>query len=186
MKHPFDVRPGDIVLVPKETTPGIYTFVEERFGKIFAKALAQLYGHNYIHAEVVVGNDFQMGAWPNGVKIWKVPLNYYTLVHIYRLKPEYKKVITKEEMIQAVQKYFNKEYDFPSLLLNTIITLLSFGNDSLERKFEIDFTYSNPDKLICSELVARIYEELGFTIERNAEYTTPDDIAQSQLFYRVL
>lgn len=186
MNHPFDIRPGDIILVPKKNAKGVYTFVEEKFGKTFANLLSQFYSHNYIHAEISVGNDWQMAAWVNGVKVWKVPLNYYATVHVYRLKPEYKKMITKDEMIEAIKNYLNKEYDFPSLILNTIITLLSLGNDSAERKLEADFTYYSPDKLICSELVARIYEELGFTIERQAEFTTPDDIAQSKLFYKVL
>lgn len=186
MKQPFDIRPGDIILVPKENAKGVYDFIAQNFGKRLADLLATFYNHQYIHAEIFVANDWQLAAWLDGVKVWKPPLNYYVLTHIYRLKPQYTKHITKEEMLEAVKKYLNKQYDFPSLILNAIITILSFGNDSKERQLEADFTYYTKDKLICSELVAQIYEELGYVIERTAEYTTPDDIAQSKLFYRVL
>lgn len=178
--------PGDVILVPKENTAGIYTFIAERFGKAFADALSFFFGHNYIHAEIYVANGWQMGAWFDGVKVWKPPLNYFGLVHVYRLKPELKKVITIENMLEAVRKYFNREYDFPSLILNALIQILSFNSEKREAKLQADFGLYANERVICSELVAKIYEDIGITIEHNSEFVTPDDIANSSLFYRVL
>ena len=60
----------------------------------------------------------------------------------------------KREVIkEIVRKYFNKQYDFVSLILNGIPEILSLGIETLERYFENALPYDNPDKMICSELV---------------------------------
>lgn len=176
------LQPGDIILVPKENSVGIYNFISDVFGRSVATTLARLYNHNYIHAELSLGNGWQVGAWADGVRLWKPSISYYPWIHVYRLKPEYQK-ITKEKVYEATKKVLNKRYDFPSLILNAVIELISLGKDE---PFQAYFKYENKDELICSELVARVYEDFGIHLGQNPEYTSPDDIAESTVLYRVL
>jgi hypothetical protein len=85
---------------------------------------------------------------------------------------------------QNVAKYFNMHYDFASLILNGTPELLSLGIEPLERYLEKQLPYNDPNKMICSELVARMYKDAGIFLEPDPEFTTPDDLAQN--LYKVL
>lgn len=192
------LQTGDVILCPKETTDGIYTalinWVDKTFrdnellkviGKFLADYLAdQVYNHNYIHAELYLGNGLQIGAWFNGVHIWKPSLAYFANAHVFRSTQS----IDAAKILDAAKQEFNKNYDFTGLIINTLITVMAFNNEEREKRLEETFRkiYNNPNSLTCSELVARIYANTGIQIERHAEYVTPDDIAQSPLFKRVL
>jgi len=192
------LKTGDIILCPKENTDGVYNammkWVEETFkdnvvlkviGKYLVEYLAdQVYNHNYIHTEIYLGNGWQMGAWFNGVHLWKPNLQYYTNVHIYRPK----KTVNPDVILNAANQEFNKGYDFTSLILNSLITLLALNSEERERAFEdvVSKMYSDSNNVICSELVARILASDGIIIEPHTEYVTPDDIAQSDQVERVL
>lgn len=177
----FNFKKGDILLLPTENAQGVYQFVKEKFGKIVADILSSFYGHQYMHAEVYLGNGYAIGAWTDGVKIYKIPLNILGLYHVYRCKYP----IDEKMIDNSISELFNLPYGWEKLFVNTIITLLSFGNESLEKMYEEHFKLNMKDKVICSELVARIYEKQGIIIERQAEFTTPDDIAQSKYFMKV-
>ena len=49
--------------------------------------------------------------------------------------------------------------------------------EPIEAYLEGKMRYQNPSAMICSELIARIFEDVGLKIERNAEFVTPDDLA---------
>ena len=190
------IKPGSVILIPKENTMGFYTIlndlVEKQFGdnqvaKFVAKLLIDQFSkvirHNYMHAELYLKNGWQIGAWLNGVHTWHPPLSYYTSVHIYEPTFEF----DEKKFFEAVKKYKESKYDFASLVLNTIVEVWALGSDVTESSLEDAFAkyYKNEDQLICSELVGRVYKDLGIQIERDPEYLTPDDIAQSPLFRRV-
>lgn len=190
------IKPGSVILLPKENTQGVYTFlldlINKQFGdnaiaKVVAKLLldqfSSILGHRYMHAELYLNNGFQMGAWFNGVHVWKPSLSYYSIAHIY----EPKVPVDVAKLVEVAKKYKEAKYDFTSLVLNAVITVLSLGNEINEQAFEEQFKklYVNENDLICSELISRIYQDLGYKIERESEYVTPDDISNSQLFTRI-
>jgi hypothetical protein len=124
-----------------------------------------------------------MAAWFNGVKLFRPTLDYFDKFHIYRhknAKPQ------DFENVDIIKKFFNKEYDFQSLIENGIVEALSFSIKSLEENLENFFGNDTPNKLICSELVARYYREAGYPINDKDEFVSPDDIAQNPLIDRIL
>jgi len=175
----FTLKPGDALLFTKESTAGVYTYFAEK-NKPLADLLAKLVNHNYIHAELYLGNGWVIAGWFNGVKLYKPSLQLLSTVHIYRPPIE----VDKDKLKESVKKYFNYEYDWVSLILNGLPEIISFGNEQIEKIVEDWVKYSDDQKLICSELIARIYEDLGYKIEPRAEFVTPDDIAER--FQRVL
>jgi len=172
----IEYKPGDTLLLPKDKALGPYTWIKNQFGKKVADFLAAVEHHNYIHAELCVGNGYTLAAWENGVHLVSYPLHVLKNFHVYRPIDTPKTFETC--VIQQVKNYFNKPYDFVSLILNGIPEILSLGMEPLERFFESKLPYDNPEAMICSELVARIYERCGVTIEPRPEFVTPDDLAE--------
>ena len=168
---------GDVLLLKKENAPGAYTFLKQYLGKDFADFMAKLEKHNYIHSEIYVGNGFILAGWFNGVKLLRPHISYISKFDIFRhpkMDDEKRKRIQ-----QSVAKYFNAPYDFKSLILNGIPELVSLGIEPLERYLEKQINYDDPSKMICSELVARLYKDAGIFIEDNPEFVTPDDLAEN-------
>lgn len=201
-------KPGTVLLFKKENTEGIYTFllsqtskfadsitkgnlfarfIVEQISKYIVDYLAEKTGHKYIHTELVLNNGWTIASWFNGVHIYE--LSDAELVKMRKIVDVYvpKVDIDANKLKQVAKKYWKKQYDFASLIQNAIIELLAFGNEQTEKEIEekLKKYFDTPDRLICSELVARIYSDLGYTIERHSEFTTPDDISQSELFQRV-
>ncbi|WP_129408107.1 hypothetical protein [Marinitoga lauensis] len=171
-----ELKVGDVLLLKKEDAPGIYTFLKQFLGKNIADIIAKIEGHEYIHSELYVGNGYVLAAWFNGVHLIKYPLRILGNFDIYRhekMDNEKRSVIKRN-----VAKYFNMRYDFASLILNGLPEILSLGFEPLERYLEKQLPYSDPNKMICSELVARMYKDAGIIIEPDPEFVTPDDIAQ--------
>jgi len=50
--------------------------------------------------------------------------------------------------------------------------------EPIEAYLEGKMRYQNPSAMICSELIARIFEDVGLKVGRNAEFVTPDDLAE--------
>ena len=174
----IELKTGDILLLKKENAPGAYTFLKKFLGKDFADFVAKIEKHEYIHSELYVGNGYVLAAWFNGVHLIKYPLEVLSKFDIYRhekMDEEKRKVIRKN-----VAKYFNMPYDFVSLILNGLPEILSLGFEPLERYFEKQLPYSDPKKMICSELVARMFKDAGIIIEPDPEFVTPDDLAQCE------
>jgi hypothetical protein len=168
------LKPGDVLLYPKESTPGVYTFLAEIGKKELANLLSLLTNHEYIHAELYLGNGWVLAGTFEGVKLYKPDLRTLLSAHIYRPPTP----VNSEELRKVVTKYFNLEYDWASLLLNAIPEILSFGNEQLERMLENWLNYKNENKMICSEVIARIFKDLGYEFEPNGDFVTPDDIAE--------
>ena len=167
---------GDVLLLPTEHS-GVYQWFAEKLGENVAELIKNIEHNRYIHAEIYVGYGHVLGAWMSGVKLIKLSpavLDYYSKFHIYRplLLEEQRKQIENEW-----QKYFNKPYDYISLAQNAIIEVLSLGLEPLEKYFESLALYENPNAMICSEVVARILEDVGYVIEPRPEFVTPDDLA---------
>lgn len=196
-------RPGTVLLFRKENTAGIYTFFQSQIQKIievkfkgalaeFAASyiakmivdyLANMFKHEYIHAELVARNGWIFAAWFSGVNLYyptdKETIQIRKNVDVFIPNVE----IDVEKLDKAIDKYYSMQYDFASLILNTITKIFALGDKASEQQIEERFRkyFDTRDKLICSELVARVYEELGYSIEKHSEFVTPDDIAMSKI-----
>lgn len=168
------LKPGDVLLFDKESVNGVYTFIAGKDKKL-ADILATLTNHRYIHAELYLGNGWIIAAAFDGVKLYKAPLAVIAKAHIYRAPI----TIDENKLRETVKQYFNYEYDWTALILNGIPEVLSFGNEQIERIIENWLDYTDEQKLICSELVAKFFEEQGFKIEPRGDFVTPDDIADA-------
>ncbi len=172
---------GDILLLPAEKGP-VFQFLAKLFGETFTRFVATLLGHRYIHAELYIGSGWILAAWMNGVKLVKARPQYVDRFDIFRhpdIQSKHRRWIEK-----IFERYYNLPYDYVSLVENAMIEVASVGFEPLEAYFEGKVPYDNPKAMICSELIARIYDDIGLTIERKAEYVTPDDLAE--VFVRVV
>ncbi len=186
MRH-LTLKEGDVLLFPTRLADFLNTIEPFSKSPVDWRTVAQVMNHKYIHAELYVGNNYSLGQGGNGVHLNLLNIDVLTRVHVYRLVDQIPQPEMKSQVESFVRRNFNKQYDWVSLVLNGLTSVLSLGNDWLEQNIENFETYSNQDKLICSELVARFYEEsFGLKVERKAEFVTPDDIAQSQLFRRLV
>ncbi len=173
----MELKTGDVLLLPKGVYPDVYGFFEKYLGKELADELAKIEKHNYIHADLYIGGSWVISATPNGVHLLKYSLDILSKFDIYRYR--YADERFRVCINNQVSKFLNMPYDFISLLLNGFIEFVSFGLEPLERYLENKFSmYDTPFAVICSELVARIYDNCGVEIERNDEFVTPDDLAQ--------
>ncbi len=178
---------GDILLFPSETFHDIEDYVKEVLGEEVTSVIRKLLGYKYCHAEIYLGNGYVLAAWTNGVKLYKLPLKLLKEVHVFRkqlpLMPE-----EKQKLLNLVPKYWNLPYDFTSYILNAYYYLFEkltmiFPLPDLLADFKTK--YENKQEMICSELVARMYKEIGYPIETTEEFTTPDDIGNSKMFVRI-
>lgn len=171
------LRTGDVLLLPKGVFPDVYEFFEKYLGKDITDALAKIEKHNYIHADLYIGGSWVISATPNGVHLLKYSLKLISKFDIYRYP--YSDIKFEMCINKQISQFLNMPYDFVSLLLNGFIEFASFGLEPLERFLEDKFSlYNTPFMVICSELIARIYDKCGVKIESNDEFVTPDDLAQ--------
>ena len=186
MRH-LMLQRGDVLLFPTGLTDFLNRTQPFNSSPVDWSVVAKLLNHKYIHQELYVGNNYSLGQGGNGVHLNLLNIDVLSQVHVYRLIDP----IPEEDMSSQIESFirhnFNKQYDWVSLILNGLTSVLSLGSEWLEENIEGFENYSNYDKLICSELVARFYEEqFGLKIERKQEFVTPDDIAQSRLFKRLV
>lgn len=170
-----ELKPGDL-LVLKSNKDIVHKFLKENFGTIVEKILTSVSGQKYLHVELYLGEGWVISATVNGVKLTKYPLK--NIVRDFEiLRPKFE--VPKDELISLIKDYHNKQYDFTSLFLNIIEEITEVFNV----KFE--FPYNSEHRLICSELVARIYEDLGVSFKENSEFMSPQDLVDSKLFKKV-
>lgn len=200
----IELKPGDVILWPRDKTQNLYTLLLEWAknaisgitknpqladfaAKLAVNTLADSMKHKYIHVEITMLNNHLFGAWFNGTHLWKPSLDQR--IQIIKDTSIFRPVVEIDEskLVKAAMKYRNKPYDFTSLILNAAIEVGAFGQEEAEKRLEelAKSMYVNDNALICSELIAKIYEDLGYKIERHSEYVTPDDIAQSPLFKQI-
>ncbi len=178
-----ELKAGDVLLLPKEHAEGVYRFIEDNFGNRVADILTRIENHDYIHAELYIGNGYAIGAWFNGVHIYKIPVQHLALYHVYRPVRD----IKMEDLKKSVVKHFNLPYAFDQLLLTGVIKAISLGNEVLYNTFTSYFDLPSTDRVICSELVAQILRDCGVYISTlKPEFVTPDHIAQSKEFVRII
>jgi hypothetical protein len=170
-----ELKPGDLLLLKKEKDI-IHKYIIENFGTMVENMLTGLTGQEYLHSELYLGEGWVLSATVNGVKLNKYSTD--TLLKNFDIfRPQFK--IDQTILLEQIKESHNKRYDFISLYLNVIDTIgQMFG-----KKFE--FPYDTNFMLICSELIARIYEKMGATFHESLEYITPQDLADSNMFKQI-
>jgi hypothetical protein len=81
-----------------------------------------------------------------------------------RITPE-----LQEQIKQKIREYWNLPYDVTSYVRNTVVYLgKRLGlEDLLEDWLDKLSPYDNKHAMICSEVVARIYEDVGLKIAKD-------------------
>ncbi len=175
MINVIELKPGDLLLLKKDKDV-IHKYIRENFGTTIENILTSLTGQEYLHAELYLGEGWVLSATVNGIKLNKYSAQSL-LDNFDIFRPKFK--VDEQELVNQVKNHHNKRYDFVSLYLNIIDTISQlFG-----KKFQ--FPYDSKYMLICSEMISRIYEDMGISFHENSEYVTPQDLANSSLFTKI-
>jgi len=179
---------------------GILTWIESKYGaqarkvaealfknvdagEIVAKSLIELTGQHYLHAGLFVGVSksavWTLEATFTGVKLVLHPLKSFARFDIYTCEE-----VDSEKVQDVILDFWNRPYDLPALIREAIAEIL--GVFHLEKWFEDQIKYDNPHMLICSELVARVYEKAGYKLFDNPEDVSPQDIADHPKFIKLV
>ena len=154
-------------------------------GEKVAEFLKEKTGNSYLHAGIYLDKGYGLEAWFNGVKLVKYTPKAIASFHVFRHK-EFNLEQHGPKVLEKAKEYFNRSYDFASLIINSLAEISNLFWHS-EKKIEKLFkSYNTENAVICSELVARIYEEIGLPITENPEFTSPGDIAQSDKVTRII
>lgn len=182
---------GDILLLPTESVE-TFKIIASLLGQNTAKLIKNLTDQDYLHAEMYIGNGYIMASWLNGVHIAKYPISVLSKFDVFRHRNKRVKAVIRERIKDDLKafingettKYINKPYDLQSLILNSISEIV--GIVANEEDFENSLNFDNPHAYICSEMIARIYADAGVKIKDNLEFISPDDIAKSPEFIKVI
>lgn len=180
---------GDILLLPTENVEA-FDIIASILGQNVAKIVKNITDQDYLHAEMYIGNGYIMAAWMNGVHIAKYPLSILAKFDVYRHRDKRIKALIRERIKDDLKafvkgettKYINKPYDLQSLILNSVSEIVGIVKN--EEQFENSLGYDNPHAYICSEMIARIYHDVGVNIKQNLEFISPDDIAKCPEFVK--
>jgi hypothetical protein len=154
--------------------------------KLFLEYIEQT-NTRYAHGELVLRNGWLMSAYFNGVMIYE---------------PSEQEIMTKrknadifvpvvnidiEKFDKVVEKYIDKEFDFANIIQKMIVKILKFGAIQSETEIyeRLRKYYETEDKISMGELIARFYQDLGYSLTDNPEYFTLDDIAKSPQFKNI-
>lgn len=169
------IRAGTILALKTKKTIA-YKYLSDNFGKVYADLLEKLLDVKYMHVELYLGEGWVLSAQLNGIKLQKYSLEYISK-NFDLFEPNFK--FKKDIFIDYASSNFNKPYDWVSLFLNTVNTI----SETFGIKFE--FPYNTKYALICSELIARFYEEQGYEFKKTSEFMTPQDLINSEYFVKL-
>lgn len=166
-------EPGDIILRKRKPYKGPFKYLITRLILFFTTAWwKKEKTSKHYHAEMVWGFSHELDQWmavtmePPECRVERMPSTY---ILVFRLKikpPNFDDVFEK-----YVLEKLGQRYDFIRFLWMWLYWLTMEWN-------WLGLLYENPDKDICSEFVARFYEErVGIPCSPvDSNLTTPDDI----------
>lgn len=169
------LQPGDVLMLKSEKDLA-RKYLIDNFGKNVANMVTKLTGQKYLHSEMYLEEGWVITATPNGVHLQKYDTE--TILEnfdIFRSKNEIDTAVLRKE----IKKHHNKRYDWLSLYWNIADTISSIFGLTLKAPYDTKFA------VICSELIARVYESLGLRFQERAEFITSQDIVDSGLFYKI-
>lgn len=177
---------GDVLLFPTDKYSPVYKYAKNKVNKFFADLLEHLTGQQYAHVGIYLTpskdkNKFwSLEAIDQGVWLVERSVSDFQYLDVIRHKKIDKDHII--EMENLVYSYWNKPYDWTSLLLNGITELAGIigFEEYIEKTFQE--VRDTPHTQICSELVARIYADVGLEFSKKPEYISPMDIYKNENF----
>lgn len=188
-----EIKKGDVLLYPNTKANPLYKYLSGLFGEFITNLLAKATNYKYVHTAIYLcpsrhkGYFWSLEAIDKGVYLIEKPISHLQFVDIVRNQ---KMTDAKADELGelALDKYWNRPYDFTGLLLNGICKIaeavqLKEYLESLFAKYE-----DTPHEVICSELVARLMRDVGLPIQNAGgdEFVTPSDIADSPDFITIL
>lgn len=182
----IELKMGDLLLFPTDKTCPVYQFMDNKLGKFFADLLKNMTNHQFAHVGMYLvpstnKNKFwSLEAVDTGV--WLIERNVKDLQYLTVVRNTKLDKNTREDLQKLVFNYWNTPYDWTSLLLNGLTELA--GIVGLEEYLEKTFNEvrDTPHNVICSELIARMFSEIGLSFVDNEEYTSPMDIYENVNF----
>ncbi|HDK27636.1 MAG TPA: hypothetical protein ENG48_11205 [Candidatus Atribacteria bacterium] len=189
----IEIKKGDVLLYPNNKNNPIYKYTSGMFGEFITNLLVKASNYRYMHTAVYIcpskhkGYFWTLEAIDKGIYLIEKPISHLQFVDIIRRQGITEK--QRKDLVDiALNKYWNKPYDFTSLLLNGVCQLAEVVElqDYLKDLF---MKYADtPHMLICSELVARLMRDVGLPVEKNGadEFVTPSDLAESPSFAMIL
>jgi hypothetical protein len=112
----------------------------------------------------------------NGSRFGKYDLSLLSNLTILR----HKEPVDEAKMRNSIEKFWNNPYDYDSIMRNTLTEILNILY--LEEVIENMWDKNTVKENICSELIARIYDDYGLKFTNKSEWTSPTDIMQNENF----
>lgn len=179
-----DLEPGDIVLIYRKEYNGPFKYLITRLILFFTTAWWRNEPTSTVyHAEMVVNqiNDKEFRVVTMEPPKCRFKTRSFNRKRIVRLK--LKGPFFDKGFEGYVSEKLGQKYDYLKLL-QIILYWVFLGWNPLGR------IYKNSDRDICSEFVARFYEDIGIPCSWfDANITTPDDIYDmtgKSVFYKVV
>lgn len=170
-----ELKPGDLLMLKKSKSL-VHRYLEENFGTWVEELLTRLTGQEYVHCELYLGEGYVLTATPSGIRIGKYSTD--TLLEYFDFyRPKFP--IDEEGLKRSVREYHNSPYDFVSMYLGIVNTLFELFGVELKVPYDTKFAF------MCSELVARIYEQMGVTFRKSPEFITPQNLVDTGKFIKL-
>ena len=168
-----ELKAGDLLLLKKDKS-FVYKYLKDKVGEIVANMIIGASQNEYLHVEMYLGEGQVLSATVNGVHIHRYSTD--TIIENFDIyEPKFN--INKKELEKQVKLKHNKRYDFMGLFLNIGVEIANKLGFEFEPPYETEFM------VICSELVARVYEDMGdINFHKNTEFITPQGLVDSGMF----
>lgn len=168
-----ELKPGDLLMLKKDKSL-VFKYLKDTVGEVVTNLIIGASQNEYLHCEMYLGEGFAIAATVNGVHIHKYSTD--TIIKNFDIyEPKFK--VDKKMLEEQVKLKHNKMYDFTGLFLNIVMEIANKLGYSFEPPYETEFM------VICSELVARIYEDMGTVdFDRESEFITPQLLVDSGMF----
>lgn len=172
------LKAGDILLFPTKTRMDnpVYKYVSKIFGEVVADFLWNHVDYEYGHSEIYYGAGYGLGSMSNGSRFGQYDLSLLSNLTILR----HKENVDEPKMRNSIEKFWNNPYDYDSLMRNTLTEILNilYLEEIIEDMWDID----TPKENICSEIIARIYDDYGLDFTDKEEWISPMDILKNENF----
>ena len=146
-----------------------------------SKLIAEVTHSQYSHAFMYIGNGFIVESTFGGVQI--SPLKKYDDGHHHVISVRHKTLSAEErqKVRKSALKYLGKKYGYPQLLWYLLARMIGKSEDP---KWQLDL---DKNGMVCSEAIARAYEDNGFRIKDGLEpyAIEPVDFVESEHFVRI-
>lgn len=175
---------GDVLLYSSKSPQSIFKKLEEELGPFISELIYQQSGQKYIYQELLLQGRYTLQQVPNGVYILKKDLDDFQYMTVRRHKEINK--VSKEQFFNVIKKYWNLPFDFTSLSINIISGIFQqfpIYEKTVQEILDKLSGYDTKELLISSEMIQRIYDDLGLKCtDEKQEFVSPQNLQDSPYF----